>query len=320
MTKAIIPYKSPDIDLPTENIDFHSKSFCKNRSVVLSELRCITGIPEIANTLDQDTIYKLVSTPEGGELFKDSAGNIKGVFYKDGKIIEHAKFQTVRPSLIKAATAVGSQVLLISIAIQLNRIEKGISRILNEFHNDRISEIFSGVNQFKQAMMVQDNDRQSRMIEHAIQTLNSGIEKTIRSLKMQIEDAPDAKISFWDNWFTNKATVAKEKFSLAEESFKACLLGIKTLSECYATINEANAASSSLISNLSNLKFSGIETAAQKARLIPAKTNNFPEEPWLSFLDGESSFINEINSCRLLADNEFESIEIEFKPIELMER
>ena len=189
MTKAIIPYNTLDVDLPTENTDFHSKNLLENRSTVLSELRLISGIPEIARTLNQDTIYKLVSTPEGGRLFKDSAGNIKGVFYKDGKIVEHARFQTIRPSLVKAATTVGSQVLLISIAMQLNRIEQGISRILNEFHNDRISEIFSGVNQFKQAMMVQDSNRQSRMIEHAIQTLNSGIEKTVRSLKMRIEDA-----------------------------------------------------------------------------------------------------------------------------------
>jgi len=320
MTTAIIPYQSPDIDLPNENIDFHSKSVAENRSAILSELRCISGVPEIASTLTRDTVYKLVSTPEGGKLFKDSAGNIKGVFYQDGKIIEHAKFQAIRPSLVKAATTVGSQILLISIAMQLNRIEQGISRILNEFHNDRISEIFSGVNQFKQAMMVQDNDRQSRMIEHAIQTLNSGIEKTARSLKMQIEDAPNTKIGFWDNWFTNKATVAKEKFALAEESFKACLLGIKTLSECYASINEANAASSTLITNLSTLKYSGIEMAAQKARLIPAKANRFPEEPWLSFLKREPSFIDEANKCRLFANDEFESIEIEFKPMEITEK
>jgi len=137
---------------------------------------------------------------------------------------------------------------------------------------------------------------------------------------MQIEDAPNIKIGFWDNWFTNKATVAKEKFALAEESFKACLLGIKTLSECYASINEANAASSTLIANLSNLKSSGIETAAQKARLIPAKANKFPEEPWLSFLKRESLFIDEINKCHLLANNEFECIEIEFKPMEIMEK
>ena len=320
MTKAIIPYKAPDVDLRTDSTDFHSKSFSEKRSAVLNELRCISGIPEIVCNLSQDTVYKLVSVPEGGKLFKDSAGNIKGVFYRDGKILKHAKFQNVRPSLVKAATTVGSQILLISIAMQLNRIEKGISKILYEFHNDKISEIFSGVKQFKQAMMVRDRERQSRMIEHSIQTLNSGIEKTVRSLKMQIEDAPNTKIGFWDNWFTNKATIAKEKFALAEESFQACLLGITTLSECYATINEADAAASTLIANLSTLKSSGIEMAAQKARLIPAKADKFPEEPWVSFLEREPSFINEIDKCRLLAKNEFESIEIEFKPIELMEK
>ena len=125
MTKVIIPYNSLHIDLPIENADFHSKSFLANRNAVLSELRCISVVPEIASALSQDTVYKLVSTPEGGKLFKDSAGNIKGVFYKDGKILEHTKFQTVRPSLVKAATTAGSQILLISIAMQLNRIEKG---------------------------------------------------------------------------------------------------------------------------------------------------------------------------------------------------
>ncbi len=320
MTKVIIPYESFKVDLPADNAIFHSNTFSENRNAILNELRRIAGIPEIVRELNQDTVYKLVAVPEGGKLFKDSSGNIKGVFYKDGKIIEHAKFKAVSPSLVKAAKIVGSQMLLISIAMQLNRIEKGISRIRNEFHGDRVSEIVSGVKQFEQAMMVQDNNRQSRMIEHAIQTLNSGIEKTVRSLKKQIEEAPNTKIGFWDNWFTNKATVAREKLLLAEESFKACRIGIKTLSECYAAINEPNAASSILISNLSNLKSSGIEMAAEKARLIPAKANKYPEELWLSFLDSESSFITKINRCRLLANNEFEIIEIEFKPIELMEK
>ncbi len=80
------------------------------------------------------------------------------------------------------------------------------------------------------------------------------------------------------------------------------------------------AAASTLITNLSILKSSGIEMAAQKARLIPAKANKFPEEPWFSFLERESTFMNEIDRCRLLANDEFESIEIEFKPTELMEK
>lgn len=319
MNKAIISYQAPHVDLPTESTNFHSKSFSEKRNTLLNELRCLSAIPEIVKNLSQDTIYKLVLVPEGGKLFKDSAGNIKGVFYKDGKIIEHAKFQTVRPSLIKAATAVGSQILLISIAMQLNKIEKEILKIREELHNDRISEVFSGVEQFRDAMIVQNNEWQSRLIANAIQTLNTGIEKTVRSLTMQIEEAPNTEIGFFDNWLTNKATVAKEKFILAEESFKTCLIGIKTLSECYATINEPNAAALILKNNLLKLKNSGIESAAEKARLIPANANVFPEEPWLSFLKNESLFMNKIDNCLSLGNDELESIEIEFKPIELME-
>jgi len=319
MAKTVIPYESSNLDLSVESRDFHAQSITKNRNAMLSELRCLSGIPEIVSSLNQDTLYKLVLTPDGGKLFKDTAGNIKGVFYKEGGgILEHAKFQTISPSLIKAASAVGSQILLISIAMQLNRIEKGMSRIFNELHNDRISEISSGVNQFKQAMMVQDKERQSRIIENAIQTLNTGIEKTVRSLKEQIKEAPNTKRGFFDNWTKDESKAAEKEFACAEESFKECLLGIKTLSECYAAINEPNAASATLIANLSNLKASGIEIAADKARLLPAKGNNFPEAPWVSFLENESLFIKQMDECQSLSTNGFKSIEIEFKPRELM--
>lgn len=320
MNKIIIPYETPNIDLSIENASFHSESFSKKRDALLNELRCISGLPEIASQLSQDTVYKLVAVPEGGKLIKDSAGNIKGVFYKDGKIIEHAKFQTVRPSLIKAATAVGSQILLVSIAMQLNRIEKEISKIREELHNDRVSEVLSGVKQFRSAMQVQDYNRQSRLIENSIQTLHTGLEKTITSLKMKIKECPDTEIGFFDNWLTNKATVAKEKFELVEKLFQICLIGIKTLSECYATINEPNVAATSLKENLIELKNSGIDIAAKKARLIPSNTNVFPEEPWLTFLESEKLFMYNINNCYSLANNELESIEIELKPRELMEK
>ncbi len=308
------------INLLSENADSKHQDSLK-RNNIFKELRCISGIPEIARQLSQDTVYKLVYTPEGGKLFKDAAGNIKGVFYKDGKIIEHAKFQAIRPSFIKAATAIGSQILLVSIAMQLNRIEEGISRIISRLHDNNIAEIMSGVSQYNQAMEMQDFERQSRAIEHAIQTLNNGIEKTVRLLRNEIKEAPDAKISFLDNWFTNKAKIASEKFGLAEESFKACLLGIKTLSECFIVINEPKAAASTLIKNLSNLQSCGIENAVKKARLVPfkGKGNTPPEASWMSFLKDVPVFINQINRCNLLANGEFDCIEIELKPIELLE-
>ena len=301
MTKIAIPYTPPDLG---PNSDFQTKIFRKNREAVLSELRCLSGIPEIVSTLNQDTVYKIVCSPEGGKLYADTAGNLKGVFYKDGKIVQHAKLRAVGPSLVKCATAVGSQILLISIAMQLNRVEKEIHKIIEGLHDDRISEIYSGVSQYKHAMLVQDHERQSRLIENTTQTLTTGIEKTARSLKRQIAEIPEP--SFWDYlplvmehrrvFGPPQDWVRRTK--LIEESFQACIIGIQTLAECFATLNEPQVAAVTLKENISNL-----------SRSVPQ-----------TFLDSEQLLHEKIERCGLLANNKFDCIEIEFKPVELLGR
>lgn len=319
MNDIIIPYELDKNLLNMENEKFYLEKYNEKRTSLLNELRYVTAIPEIVSSFNQDTVYKLVAIPEGGELLKDSAGNLKGVFYKDGKILEHAKFKAINPSLIKAASAIGSQILLISIAMQLNRIEKGISKIREELHNDRLSEIFSGVEMFNHAIKMNNKTNQSNSIINAIQSLTTGLEKTTRSLKLQIEDIPNPNISFFDNWIKNKSDTAKEKFLLAEESFKASLIGIKTLSECYIVLDEPNLAASVLKEYVIKLKNSGIREASEKARLLPSMDNSFPEESWLCFLNNESLLVNNIEKCNTLSNEQFQKIEIEFKPKEIME-
>lgn len=326
MTTITIPYSSPQMALDEKNDDFQNRNFQKYRNIIIDELRCIPGMPDIINEIvsqlkSPETVYKLVLKPEGAHLYKDAAGNIQGVFYKDGHIVQHARFKTenIKPDFMKSVSVIGSQILLISIAMQLNRIGEGISKIRSDLHRDRVAEINSGVTLYNQAMTMQNSEMQSKLILNAIQTLNTGIEKTIKSLKIQIEEAPDTKIGFFDNWFSDKAKEALNQFKLAEESFQISLLGIKTLCECYVTINEFQTATNALKGYLSNLKLSGIEQAIQKARLVPCKKNQYPEEPWQSFLDNESLF-NDIDMCDLYANNEFNCIEIELKPMELKEK
>ena len=251
MSKITIPYIPPDLG---PNSDFQTEIFRKNREAVLSELRHLSGIPEIVSTLNQETVCKIVCSPEGGKLYADTAGNLKGVFYKDGKIIQHAKLRIVGRSFFKSVTAIGSQILLISIALQLNRVEQEIHRIIGGLHDDRISEIYSGANQYKQAILIQDPELRSRLIENAIQTLNTGIEKTTRSLKRQVVEMPESEPSFGDDWLTKKRTEkAAAQLIPVEESFQACLVGIQTLAECFAAINEPRAAMATLKENMSKL-------------------------------------------------------------------
>ena len=319
MTKIIIPYVPPDLG---PNSDLQTKIFRKNREAVLSELRCLSGIPEIVRTLNPDAVYKIICSPEGGKLYTDTAGNLKGVFYKDGKIVQHAKLRAVGPSLVKCATAVGSQILLISIAMQLNHIEKAIDKIITGQHDDRIAEIYSGADQYKRAMRAQDTEQQSRLVENAIQTVTTGIEKTARSLKRQIADMPEPGDDFWYDWPGRKDRTkqAEKKFRFVEESFQACIIGIQTLAECYAAINEPQIAVVTLKENIDKLSDSEIASAARKARLIPFRgRKDLPERPLKAFLDSRRSILDNIERYGLLANNELDCIEIEVKPGELLE-
>ncbi len=295
-----------------------SESLNDRRNVLINELRCIYGIPEVASTMKAQELYTIVLKPEGSYMQIDSAGYFQAVWRKNGKIVQHTRLQEVKPSIVKAASAIGTQVMLISIAMQLNRIEKRLTNLEKEFHNDRISEIKAGISIYNQAIEANHKDSRLGLVMAAIQELTRGIEKNLTSLKQQIENTPDIKIDLFDNWGSNKSAEANEKFKMAEESFQASLMGIQTLAECYAIIDEPRVASTVLKSYIEKINFCGIESAAKKARLVPYKNGSLPEIMWISYLDNRDTISSRIENCRSIANNRFECIEIQVKPEELI--
>ena len=145
-----------------------------------------------------------------------------------------------------AAKAVGSQVLLISIAIQLNRIEKMVEKLSQEMHHDRIAEVLSGVDQFETALLFKDTTLRKYAIGNAVQTLHTGLRKTIAELHSRIAEAPDPKNSLlYHLTHLDKTQNAAKIMGLAQDCLQTSLRGIKTLAECYAVLGETGAASKS---------------------------------------------------------------------------
>lgn len=320
MTPFLVPYDAPFGEIGPDDLSFQKDRFKLKRKQILREIRCLPGILELVKNLEKDTLYKIVMKPDGAKLLEDASGNIMGVFREKGKILQHARLKRVQPSILETASPIASQILLVGLAMQLNRIETSIGRVIEGQQDDRMALIEAGIEQYRQAMDVRDLGRQERLIEDAIQTLNTGLKQTLSSLKRQIENAPDPKISFPDNWVRNKSEVAKEKLALAEESFQMCLIGLKTLALCYEAGNERLAAVNLLKRYFGDLKETGIATAAEKARLIQYDEDKPPEAPWKAFLALDEKFQNDIESYLTLANKEFDSIEfkVEFKPEELM--
>lgn len=313
--KEIIPISlSQELSLS----DGEMQEFANRRKSLLSDLRCITGLPEVVSNLNQDTVYKLVLSPEGAKLYKDAQGNLKGVFYKEGKIFQHAKFQKVGPSILKSAKVVGAQVLLVSIAMQLNRIEEQVSKIFKEFHGDRLAEIESGKSLFRQACGMQDSEKREQLALHAITELTRGFEKTRSALKRQIAELPEQRLSFFDNWVGNKSKEAEERHVMAMESFSACLSALQTLARCHLFLEEREAALILVDDGLIKIEKAGVEVAYVRSRLAPKINGVFPEESWKQFIEYRKTFDSSCISSLIRPEEDI--VEIEIKPSEIMEK
>lgn len=320
MKTALVPYRASFPSLPDAHAAFHAEHFGQKRSAVLQELRCMSGLPEVVRSLNPDILYKLV-VPEGTLLQQGKDGLFRGVFYKDGGIDKHAKFAQVSPSLLDAAKVVSSQVLLISIAMQLNRIEQMVNNLSIELHRDRIAEIYSGVDQFDKAMLFTEITSRNQAIGNAVQTLHTGLYKTIAELKSRIASAPDPENSIWYHLvpWNNKTEQAKEAMALAAESFGATLLGIRTLAECYSVLGEIEATRSTLLDYFEKVEQCKVETAAEKARLVEFSGSQPPQEPWVAFHQSLPEVRRQLGELTGLKEAKpvDTQVEIEFMPHEL---
>jgi hypothetical protein len=318
---ALIPTAPKATDLTPTHRRFQLRVFSERREKALAELRMVTGIPRLARSLRPDKIYRLV-LPKGEVLEVGKDGLCSGVLRgPDGKITEHAKFEKVTPSLAGAAKAIGSQILLVSIAMQLNRIEKQISALSEELHNDRVAEILAGVQQYEVAMLMRDGARRDAAVQHAIQSLTQGLMKVSLELRTRIQGLPEPSNTFWDNWVYSKARRAADQLCLAEDALRAAMHGASALSECYAVLEEPEAGAAAIHRCLATIASCGIRVAADKARLAEVRDRgHLPETPWIRFGEAWKALTQAMREAPVEARRvERGSVAIDFKPRELME-
>lgn len=312
----LVPYDPDFHSLEKSHQDFHQNIFYSKRRALISNLQKIQGIPRIAKSLNPDETYKFVF-PEGRFLQKGKDGLYEGVLRgRGGRIANHAKFKKIPPNINKIAVDVGSQIILIYIATQLDSIQRKIDDLFIEFHNDRIAEIKAGIIQYELAFSITPASKRSNEIQHAIQILHPALHKTLPELQKRIADLPDPNdSSIWDNLFKTKTSIATEKMELAEECFYSCIKGIKALAECYASLGSHKTAAKALYYYFKKLSDCKIESAAKKARLVEYKGKQLPERMWNEFLEKKPRMLESIGNLGSNPD----IIEVEFKPKEFME-
>ena len=312
----LVPYENRCPQLAdSKRWRLHESDLGQKRAGLLAELRLVTGLPDVIRACNQDVLYKLI-VPEGKVLQQiPGTDRFRGVFYgENGRLQQHAQFTKVAPNLMKAAKAVGAQVLLVSIAMQLNEIQRSVEQLSLEMHRDRIAEIQAGESQLQSALMCADEATRKALTHNAIQSLHVGLKKTIAELRARIAEAPKPESGFLEHVsFDSKLEKAERIMAQASESFMATMHGLGSLSECYAVLGEPLAAQGAVSQFLDDIEACDIEQAAKKARLIEPRGPVLPQVPWRRFLDTLPPM--RIKMAELVSSD---TLEIEFRSHELL--
>lgn len=183
--------------------------------------------PTVIETIAPEEIYKIKYIPKGSKILVDKEGDLIGVCSKNGKISGPVRLEKIGRQYTQLAKGLGQQILLVHIANELNEIKKEIRSIESGLHDDRVATIQSGIKSYKCA-------NSKDLILQCITPLRTGICKLSKELHDKMNNMPELKATFCDNWFGKSKTEELSRFNNnLVESFSWICEGYKTLILCY---------------------------------------------------------------------------------------
>ena len=179
----IIPHKAGRSDL----IVFDEKK----RQKAVQLLRKIPACTEAVKSLSERKTYKAIITPdawariEKGAAALDKKDNgLLGALIRDvetGQVTNQVNLQEVTPDQLGVLNELATQQALADIVHRLEAIDEKITDVLQGQLNDRLAEVESGIHIYDQAAVASDHDIKRALMVNAIQKLNEGRIKLIKS-------------------------------------------------------------------------------------------------------------------------------------------
>lgn len=321
------------------NIDFNMlednkilNEFHNNYNTLKKELIRMPGFAKAIQELNngsKDGIYRIILPDSVKEKIKDGSfgkvldkeknlfiGNIKNE--KTGEIVKRARFEEVESDQLEqignALTAIVMQTTLNEILNQLESANLKINALIKGQHSDRIAEVKSGIELYKDAVEINDKNR-IYALENALQTLSNGRRKLLESInnKTDVEVKPPGSLfqqifSIKDpneQWLNELET----RYNMIVEAVNYSIMATKYIA---------------LIKLKTNRTLNNIERDIKKFQEELSTFMNKGERicNYLPYSKGKSpdKFFDEVNKFTLenLTLDRYQNVELEFKRSELL--
>lgn len=236
-------------DLQSDTIIFEKEK----RQKLIHILRQIPVYVDLAQKLIEGKTYQAIFHPEvlkalnNGSLRWDmKESGLYGAVIRDvetGHIAHHINLKEIPPDLLTTLNQLAIQQTLADIVRRLEIINEKITDILEGQVNDRLAEVESGIAIYEQAIVASNLDTRRGLLVNAIQELNGGRKKLIKSTDFRfIDSLPRKKLGM--RFFTlTHGDIYEYVHSKAEPVWKAALAIVEAsryLVLAYSALSEPN--------------------------------------------------------------------------------
>ncbi len=221
----------------------------EKRQKVIQIMRQIPTFLDAAKKLSEGKTYQAYFSPEVLERMKNGSirldkkdNGLFGALIRDvetGHVTNHVSLKEVTPDSLSSLSQLATQQTLADIVQRLEVIDEKITDILQGQVNDRLAEIESGIHIYEQAVVASDSDVRRELLVSAIQKLNDGRNKLIKSTDINFID--DLRRDRLGMFFTPNRDIPKHVQFKAESVWKAAHAIIKAsryLVIAYSALNQ----------------------------------------------------------------------------------
>lgn len=221
----------------------------EERQKAIQILRQIPAFVDVAKRIMEGKTYQAVFSPEILKRIKD--GSVKldekdnglfGALIRDvetGQVADHVDLKKVMPDVLSSLNQLAVQQTLADMVHRLEVIDEKISDVLQGQVNDRLAEVETGIDLYEQAVVAFDPDARRELMVSAIQKLNEGRNKLIKSTDLSfIDKLPRNRLNMF---FSLNGDITKYVQSKAEPVWKAAHAIVKAsryLVLAYSDLNE----------------------------------------------------------------------------------
>jgi hypothetical protein len=219
------------------------------RQKLIQILRQFPAYIDVAKKLTEGKTYQAIITTEVLKRIKEDSARLDKIDNgllsttirdaKTGQFIDRVNLKEVTPGLLSSLNQLATQQTLANIVHRLEVLDEKINDVLQGQTNDRLAEVESGIHIYEQAVVASDPDVKRELIVSAIQKLNDGRNKLIKSTDFGfIDKLPRNKLGMF---FSLNWDIPKHVQSKAESVWKAAHAIVKAsryLVLAYSDLNQ----------------------------------------------------------------------------------